>query len=65
MTPDKAPFEGTVTANPLPTGDEIRHRVAQAVGNSQVAWPPSRWLPMLPDEGTKALVSFFLPFQLG
>ena len=65
MTPDKAPFEGMVMANPLPSGDEIRHQVTQAVGNSQVTWPPSRWLPMLPDEGTKSLVSFFLPFQLG
>ena len=34
MKPDKGPFEGAVTANPLPSGDEIRRRVAQAVGDS-------------------------------
>ena len=63
MTPDKAPFEGTVTADPLPSVDEVWRRVGQAVRNSSVVWPPSQLLPMLLDEGTKAVVSSFPLFD--
>ena len=64
MTPDKAPFEGTVMANPLPSVAEIRCRVAQVVGDARVVWPPAELLPMLPNDDTKAIVSSLSSFLL-
>jgi hypothetical protein len=63
LTPNRAPFEGTVTTPEPPSLDEIQHRVALAIGKASYSWPPSRLLPMLPNEGTKKHVSF-LPFRL-
>ena len=64
MTPEKVPFEGTVTTNPLPSRAEVHHRVAQAVGDSQFMWPPTNLLPMLPDETTKSKVNLVSIFPL-
>jgi hypothetical protein len=48
---------GTVTALTLPSLLEVQRRVAQAIGRLTYSWPPTRLLPMLPDEGTKKFVS--------
>jgi hypothetical protein len=53
MTADRAPWMGTVTALTLPSPLEVQRRVAQAIRRSTYMWPPSRLLPMLPNEGTK------------
>lgn len=55
-----APFMGTVTTHVRPSLDEIRRRVGQAIGNSRFVWPPPQLLPMLPNQGTKTLVSEIL-----
>jgi hypothetical protein len=47
---------GTVTALTLPSLLEVQRRVAQAIGRLTYSWPPTRLLPMLPDEGTKKFV---------
>ena len=65
MTVDQTPFEGTVTADPLPSDTEVWRRVAQAVGDTRVKWPPADFLPMLPDDGTKSLVSSTAIFRRG
>jgi hypothetical protein len=57
MTAERAPWAGTVTAPELPSPLEVQHRVAQAIGRSTYSWPPSRMLPMLPNAGTKKIVS--------
>jgi hypothetical protein len=57
MTADRAPWEGTVTAPSLSSSLEVHRRVAQAIGRSTYLWPPSRLLPMLPNAGTKKIVS--------
>ena len=65
MMPDKAPFEGTVTADPLPSAEEVKRRVAAAVGRDMPRFSPSRALPMLSDARTRALVSvLLLPFLI-
>ena len=62
MTEERAPFTGTVTANPLPTVDEVRRRLRTIMGNSSLEFPRQGVLPMLPDPGTVELVRAF-PFR--
>jgi hypothetical protein len=57
MTTDRAPWVGTVTAPELPSPLEVQCHVAQAIGRTAYAWPPSRMLPMLPNAGTEKFVS--------
>jgi hypothetical protein len=49
-----------VTAPSLPSSLEVQHHVAQAIKRSTYSWPPSRLLPMLPNEGTEKFVSCYL-----
>jgi hypothetical protein len=60
MTADRSPWTGTVTAPSFLSLLEVRRRVAQAIGRSTYSWPPSRLLPMLPNEGTEKFVSYYL-----
>jgi hypothetical protein len=46
-----------VTTPSLPLSLEVQRRVAQAIRRSTYSWPPSRLLPMLPNAGTKKVVS--------
>ena len=57
MTQERAPFVGTVTADPLPTTDEVRRRVRIIVGNPSLDFPREGVLPMLPAPETVVLVS--------
>jgi len=56
MTEERAPFVGTVTANPLPTVDEVRRRLRTITGNSSLEFPRQGVLPMLPDPRAVELV---------
>ena len=66
MTQEWAPFAGAVTADPLPTMDEVRRRVRIIVGNPSLDFPREGVLPMLPAPETVVLVSpiFLLIFPL-
>jgi hypothetical protein len=57
MTAVRALWEGTVIAPSLPSSLEVQRRVAQAIGRSTYSWPSSRLLLMLPNVGTKKVVS--------
>jgi hypothetical protein len=46
-----------VTTPSLPLSLEVQRCVAQAIRRSTYSWPPSRLLPMLPNAGTKKVVS--------
>jgi hypothetical protein len=63
MTADKAPRTGTVTTPELLSQNEIQCRVALAIGKSIFTWPPTRFLPMLPNGDTEKLVSGLLFFR--
>ena len=51
MTPDRAPFVGTMCAPQPPSLDEIQHHVGRAIGKASYSWSPPQVLPMLPHEG--------------
>jgi hypothetical protein len=59
MKARRDPWEGTATAPELPSREEVQYHVSVAIGKTSYSWPPSRLLPMLPNESTEKLVSSF------
>jgi hypothetical protein len=53
-----------MTAPAFPSLNKIQHHIALAIGKLTFTWPPTRFLPMLPNKETEKLVSCFFLRQV-